>query len=81
LFVATVDFSSIGYGQASGSISGTLSYAYTEFEDPYSYPVSGGGPFAGSITANEMMKIANVTYTGSSNWCTSYSGTATMIGQ
>ncbi|KPJ91868.1 MAG: hypothetical protein AMJ53_10545 [Gammaproteobacteria bacterium SG8_11] len=79
-FIATVDLTSIENGQASGSISGSLSYAYVEY-DQGGYYVAGGGPFAGSITVAGTTRIANVSYAGSSNWCSSYVGTALMTGQ
>lgn len=83
-FVANVYLDHIENGQASGLIDGELSYAYEEYdeEDQRSYPVEGRGNFAGGIIVRDSTtRIANVTYAGSSNWCTSYAGTATIISQ
>lgn len=69
-------------GKATGSVSGSLSYFYQEYdpEDMRSYPVSGGGTFTGTVTATSTGQTMFLSYSGTSNWCTSYSGNGIMEG-
>ena len=75
----TVNLTEIEPTGASGSAFGSLDYQLSEIEDGEVYVTIGGGDLTGSVVSGATSNTFTLGFDGSDNWCSSVTGTMTMM--